>query len=472
MPYLRRIILILHDILAFALTLMLSAFVAQYISENIFDRSFAIFADYRWYQHVANYAVFSSLAIFYFSHKGHYSWRTPWWQQVEQIFFACMAAFLFTGFVNYVLKTPLTRLWVSTSWVIAVPMLMLFRWISRAILLKLKHWKIPTVIIGGKHNAIETIFGLKSENYLNYDIQYVVLLNGAPSHIKELKEIHKDIEVKKQLGELDHRNFVIICPDERSNEELEPILAKIDAAEAKFAITPPISGFSLYGLQPSYFFGYNIILLEPKTKVESLPGQFAKRFIDLAGSSVLLAVLSPIMFFLSKKIREDGGPALFTQDRIGKNGKIFKVYKFRSMVMNAEDKLQEILEKNPEERDHFKVYFKLINDPRITPVGRTLRRTSLDELPQLINVWKGDMSLVGPRPILANELEDYGKQLQDYTRVKPGITGLWQVSGRNEISFKQRIYLDGWYVRNWSLWHDIVILIKTFFVVLNKRGAK
>ena len=169
---------------------------------------------------------------------------------------------------------------------------------------------------------------------------------------------------------------------------------------------------------------------------------------------------------------ESAGPVFFRQKRQGKDGIPFYVWKFRSMYSDADTRLKEILAKDPVQKREWETYFKLKNDPRITKTGRFLRETSLDELPQIINVFSGDMSLVGPRPVLKEELQEYyGDYALYYNSVRPGISGLWQVSGRNDVDYEKRVALDTWYVLNWSLWFDLVILYKTVFVVLNRKGA-
>ena len=169
--------------------------------------------------------------------------------------------------------------------------------------------------------------------------------------------------------------------------------------------------------------------------------------------------------------KEDPGPVIFKHMRVGKNGKSFPCYKFRSMCVDAKQMLEKYLRENPEARMEWERDFKLKNDPRVTPIGEFLRRTSLDELPQIFNVLKGEMSLVGPRPIVQEEVPRYGKHIKKYYSVKPGITGLWQVSGRSDISYPERVALDVEYVVNRNLLKDIQILIKTFDVVFRKKGA-
>ena len=196
---------------------------------------------------------------------------------------------------------------------------------------------------------------------------------------------------------------------------------------------------------------------------------FIKRSIDIICSLAGIIVLSPIFLIVAIliKIEDPKGRIFFCQERNGQHPKTFKMYKFRSMVHNAEELLKHLQEQNEQTGPAF----KMTDDPRITKVGKFIRKTILDELPQLFNVLKGEMSLVGPRPIVADELERYQDDVEYYLMAKPGMTGLWQVSGRNDVDYNTRVYFDSWYVKNWSLWNDIAILFKTVNVVLKRDGA-
>lgn len=198
-----------------------------------------------------------------------------------------------------------------------------------------------------------------------------------------------------------------------------------------------------------------------------------KRGIDIIGGLVGTLVLVPLTIgiFLANKILKDEGPIFYKQERIGKDGKIFKMYKYRSMVTGADEKLKQYLEKNKEAREEYKKYKKLRNDPRITKIGEFIRKTSLDEFPQFINVLKGDMSLVGPRPYLPREKEEINGFFKYIMSCKPGITGLWQVNGRNDVTFVDRLDMDMNYYYNHSLKLDIILLYKTLKKVLKREGA-
>lgn len=210
----------------------------------------------------------------------------------------------------------------------------------------------------------------------------------------------------------------------------------------------------------------------PVRVIQAAPARsLVKRGVDILGSLLFLLALAPVMLVLCLLVRMDGGPALFAHTRIGVNGRTFGCLKFRSMCIDAEKKLQELLARDPAARAEWERDYKLRNDPRITSIGRFLRQTSLDELPQLINVLIGDMSLVGPRPIVRAEISRYGTAIQEYLRCRPGITGLWQTSGRNDVNYDKRVELDTRYARSWSFKQDIVILFRTVGVVLKRSGA-
>lgn len=201
---------------------------------------------------------------------------------------------------------------------------------------------------------------------------------------------------------------------------------------------------------------------------------FLKRILDIIGGIIgcILLIPTTIIIKIISIINKDYDSIFFTQDRIGKNGKIIKIYKFRSMIPNAEKVLEELMEKDPKIKEEYLKNKKLEKDPRITKIGWIIRKYSIDEFPQLINVLIGNMTLVGPRPYLLREKIDMGKYYDYVITCKPGITGLWQVSGRSDISFKNRLKLDEKYASEKSIKLDIKILLKTFKAVLGKKGAK
>ena len=202
--------------------------------------------------------------------------------------------------------------------------------------------------------------------------------------------------------------------------------------------------------------------------------KITKRAIDIIGAIIGIILLIPtiILVYIARKIlKEDQGPLFYKQLRYGKNGKIFKLYKFRSMCINADKKLKEYLDNNEDAKNEFEKTHKLQKDPRITKLGNFLRKTSLDELPQMINILKGEMSFVGARPVISEEVEEYGVNKDKFLSVTPGLTGYWQVNGRSNTTYEERMLIELYYVENCSLWLDTKVFFKTFITVFKKEGA-
>lgn len=213
----------------------------------------------------------------------------------------------------------------------------------------------------------------------------------------------------------------------------------------------------------------SIVRVKNNEKIKNKPYIYVKRGIDVILSTIALVVLSPVFLILAILIKLDSkGPVFFLHTRIGKNGKNIKIYKFRTMVTNAEELIKEF---TPEQMKEYKENYKLTNDPRITKIGKFLRKTSLDELPQLINIIKGDLSIIGPRPVVKDELEKYGENMAKFLSVTPGLTGNWAANGRNNTTYEERMKLELEYVDNISLKTDIKIFFQTIFAVIKKEGA-
>ena len=229
----------------------------------------------------------------------------------------------------------------------------------------------------------------------------------------------------------------------------------------------PVSNMEMHRL-----YSENLVVISVKNNLSRWYNQFLKRAFDLSVATVGTIAISPILLGIAIAIKASSpGPAFYAHRRIGKDGIYFNCYKFRSMVVDSDRRLQEYLRANPEAAKEWEETHKLKHDPRVTKIGAFLRKTSLDELPQLFNVIRGQMSLVGPRPIVDEEVIKYDVFFSDYTMVRPGMTGLWQTSGRSDTSYSRRVRLDAWYVRNWNIWLDISLLVKTVRVVLSSRSG-
>jgi len=289
---------------------------------------------------------------------------------------------------------------------------------------------------------------LKSEILDNHYLGYIDAKNRTPKTVfinskKEELDTLKEV-INRELGE---RHEVIFIP----------LIDNYDLTHSH-----------IYRLSNTQT---NLIVLQNRLK--SKYRLYFKMASDALLFLLVFPLLLPILGYIAYKIRKSDptGTILFKQDRMGKDEKTFICYKFRTMAENGDELLQTYLQKHPKEVENYAKYHKYENDPRITDIGHFLRRTSLDELPQIFNVLKGEMSFIGPRPYMLNEKEKIGKDLPTVLTVKPGITGLWQVSGRSDIDFFERVELDVWYIQNWNLWMDLVILLKTVKTVLLRDGA-
>lgn len=266
---------------------------------------------------------------------------------------------------------------------------------------------------------------------------------------------------------------VILTSKNSSAEEIDKTIIKYMSLTKELYVIPYMQdiNFGHSNIMEYSNIRYNTIQIENKLLLKS--NILIKSIFDKAMVLLVFPMFLLIHLVIVAVIKSDSkGKVFFKQRRLGKDNINFNCYKYRTMYENSQDILKKYLEENPDEVEYYEIYHKYKHDPRITKVGKFLRATSLDELAQMINVFRGDMSLVGPRPYMISESEKLGKNKQFILKVKPGITGLWQVSGRNKLTFKERNELEIWYIKNWSLWADFVIVIKTIKVVLLKVGAR
>tara|TARA_B100002052_G_C15883823_1_gene600626 strand:- start:2141 stop:3157 length:1017 start_codon:yes stop_codon:yes gene_type:complete len=327
------------------------------------------------------------------------------------------------------------------------------------------------VIILGAGRTGQKIYDLLNSNrYIG--LNPVLFFDKSAEKIKKIgnAKVIKGIDNAHNYIDKFDAEYGILAIPSLSNEQTKIIIDLYADRFKQFIILPNLYGISTLWINSIDFSGQ--LGLQIKHKLILKRYILTKRFFDFYASLFGIIIISPILLIICLLIKfSSKGPIIYSHSRYGHNGKTFPAYKFRSMVQNADNILKDFLEKNPKQKKEWEEDQKLKNDPRITWIGKILRKTSLDELPQLINVLKGEMSLVGPRPIVENEIKKYGKNYSLYKRVRPGITGLWQVSGRNNTTYEERINYDCYYVRNWSLSLDFYLLFRTIKVVLFREGA-
>jgi Undecaprenyl-phosphate galactose phosphotransferase WbaP len=392
----------------------------------------------------------------------HYSDRRPFWTELGETLQVLLILAVLDLAVLALTRWNSSRLWWALVWPLTAIGLPLGRGLLRALMLRLQVWQRPTLIVGNGPNAHEALAALQSEPALGFAVVgFVDMSATSDARAQQLEQWAKVPGIQ-----------FVLAMEHGQNGVREGVLRQLAHWKAEdVSVIPAMRGVPLFGTDISYFFSHEVAMLKLRNNLRYWPARLLKRLFDLAVASVLLAVGAVPLAYIAWCIRRDGGPAIFAHQRVGQSGKLFPCFKFRTMRVDAERQLRELLATDPAARDEWDREFKLRNDPRITPIGHFLRRTSLDELPQLFNVIRGEMSLVGPRPIIKAELARYGDDVDYFLMVRPGMSGLWQVSGRNDVDYDTRVYLDTWYVKNWSLWYDIAILFKTVRVVLRRDGA-
>ena len=300
-----------------------------------------------------------------------------------------------------------------------------------------------------------------------------VLVTGDAKQVRTIKdEFRKNWYLGLESKSSDFE-MVVVASKSLRPEVLDRKLEKYLEKNDEVYVVPYITSINFANTNILEYANIRTNTIQIQNKLLIRRNIWIKNGFDFILAFALLIPFLILHFFIALAIKLDSkGSVFFKQTRLGKDDKPFVCYKYRTMYENSDEILQKYLRLHPEEIEYYQIYHKYQNDPRITKVGKLLRSTSLDELAQLINVLRGEMSLVGPRPYMPDEAEKLGKYKHFILKVRPGMTGLWQVSGRNNLTFKQRNELEIWYIKNWSLWDDFVILVKTIKVVFAKVGAK
>lgn len=414
--------------------------------------------------------VFLGLMLFLMRFQ-HYSDRRPFWDELGDILRLMGSLALLDMTLVAATRWNSSRLWWLLVWVLAVGMVVWGRVITRWMLKQMGLWIRPTIIIGHGENAMEAAIALESEPRMGFEVAGYVDVDESSPRLKQKNQTLLNLHQLEVLADQPGVQWVIALEHSQAEQREHWLRTLTQWGATDISVIPAMRGVPLYGTDMSHFFSHEVALLRVRNNLRRWPARLTKRLFDTLVAALLLVLLSPLMLLIAIVLKREGGSVLFAHQRIGKNGRKFDCYKFRSMVPNAEQQLQSLLQHNAHLKAEWDKEHKLKDDPRISRMGEFLRRTSLDELPQLFNVLKSEMSLVGPRPIVEAELQKYGLDKSYYLMVRPGMTGLWQVSGRNDVDYETRVYLDAWYVKNWSLWYDLAILFKTIKVVFGRNGA-
>jgi len=467
------VLLFLLDIAAFY-SALLAAYYSRELLQVLYPHAIPLqfslgFFLYFWWLP----AIFMAFIVY----ANLYDKRLPFWDESKELIKAISASTItILAVISLGKMAGISRLTVVFLFFYSLFFFPLFRLICKKVLRAIV-WRDNVIIIGAGAAGLATVKGLNSDSHLGYHV--IGFLDDDESigkHI-QIDDFTYDILGKvsdcKRIVKQFEISTVIVAIPSLSSDKLSHLTNEIQKYTKSILLVPDIKGVALSNTELFYLFMEQLFLLKINNNLKSTFNRFVKRTFDLILVILLLPLLLPAIFFISVLIKLDSpGPVFHIQNRFGKNKTIFKCIKFRTMYLQSDNLLADHLQSNPDKALEWQKYKKLKGpDPRITRVGKYLRQSSLDELPQFFNVLKGEMSLVGSRPYLQREEHDMSYHIDTILLTPPGISGLWQVSGRNKLTFEDRLALDSWYVLNWSVWLDMVILFKTVRVVLFQEGA-
>jgi Undecaprenyl-phosphate galactose phosphotransferase WbaP len=407
-------------------------------------------------------AVLLGAIIGYLAINGRYNQRTIFWNELRLLVCGSFCAIMMGAALGILTGDITSRVPAFAGVVIFAAAATAFNRFAKYLLNYAGVWGFPIVVVGDGPSAAEAEAALTSDRLLGY--RFVGRVD--PDAVLSATSTLRLWPVLNRYG----ANRLLIALDGDGDKQRRLIECALREG-VPFAMVPQPHAFPAFAFEATRVFGQNPMLLSYRNGLSRPVSRIVKAAIDITLAALLLVLTSFLFVILAVASRLDSGPMLFAHRRVGAGGRPFYCLKFRTMVIDADRVLEEALARDPALAAEWEATRKLVDDPRVTRIGRFLRKTSLDELPQLINVLRLEMSLVGPRPIVENEVPLYGEAIAQYYATRPGLTGLWQVSGRSNTSYARRVQLDVWYVNNWTVWNDIAVLFKTIPVVLRRQGA-
>ena len=420
------------------------------------------------------YGVVPLIFLIFLSQSQTYRHMKPILDTMRDIFSSVLAGWIASIILIYFLRASnqASRLFIILFGIFVLLNVCMIRYAVLKFMKRRNIFREPVVIIGAGLTAERTLKFWEDD--LGYRCEIVGLIDDHPVSEelpKKFPILGGFADAEKILRELKLKTAVIAAPG-ISRQQLQQLINDIQPHVKNISFIPDLIGTPMAGVDASILFSEKILMLNIRNNLSRKYNRIFKRAFDLVLTVFGGIMILPILLIIAILVAiENGGGVIFAHERVGRAGKKFPCYKFQTMVPDAKERLEKYLAENPEARKEWEETFKLTNDPRVTRLGDFLRRSSLDELPQLWNVIRGDMSLVGPRPIVEEEVVKYGENIREYYMVLPGITGMWQVSGRSDTTYPERVAMDTWYVRNWSVWIDIMYLFKTIKAVLTGKGA-
>ena len=419
--------------------------------------------------------VFPLLYLIFINIEQLYSRRMQFWKLIEKLFYASIYAIVSIILFLYVgqIASSTSRLFIILFGIISFLFLIFSRYIVKKIFERFGVLQIPILIIGAGKTAEILAKCILDDVGMGYKVIGLLEDNNVEDGIlKKFPVLGGFADAESVIKKTGVQNLLIAAP----GLEQVTLVKLIDAVQLlvkSVGVVPNLVGVPMSGVEIESLLNEKIMILYLKNNLVKPVNKLLKIFFEIILTVISIVIFSPVLCIIALLIYLDSkGPIIYDGKRVGQGEKEFKCYKFRSMYVNGEEILANYLQNNNDKLQEWQIFHKLNDDPRVTLVGKFLRKTSLDELPQIFNVLMGHMSLVGPRPYLKNEIKEMGEAKNIILLAKPGITGYWQVNGRSDVSFEERVKMDCWYVKNWSLWIDLLIIFKTIKVVINKTGAK
>jgi Undecaprenyl-phosphate galactose phosphotransferase WbaP len=455
------------DIFALCVSAAIAGLISWLISTKVLHTGYHAFGTANMKYRLEVWAALFAGLCTWFAVNGAYSARRPMQDDLKQVVSALIVMLMIDGFLQFASKEEFSRLWIMLVWPVAAITIPILRVAIRRFLDAAGVWRMGAAIIGGGSHCASLAKSLESDRYVGYAIAYHSRMPILSE--KSLLQLAASLSGDMRLRGAE---TVMLVPTAAEMSNIDRTIDVLNLNMTPYTLIPPVQSLPFAGLTVQTILDSEAILMTSRTGLLSPLRQGVKRIFDVVVAAILLVALLPMLLLISVLVASSGGRILYGHKRVGRGNQTFYCLKFRSMALEADRLLADLLARDPEAAREWRQNFKLEIDPRITRVGKFLRKTSLDELPQLLNVLRGEMSLVGPRPVVADELHRYyGENAFYYQMVRPGITGLWQVSGRSQTTYERRVFLDTCYVRNWSLWTDLVILFNTVPSVLAARGA-
>jgi undecaprenyl-phosphate galactose phosphotransferase len=455
------------DVVALCAAVALAGAASWIISTQILNVDYYAFSAANLQHRMGLWAVLFLGLCSWFSATGAYSGRNPLQDDIKQTISALTVMLIIDGFIQFASKEEFSRLWIVLVWPFAAILIPVFRIAVRRLLNASGAWRMGAVVIGSGSHFASVAQSLEDDVYVGYAIACHLRLSRVAE--RPLSQIATDLAADMRVRGAE---TVILVPSPAEMSEIDRVIDALNLNLTAYTLIPPLQRLPFAGLKVQTMLNSDAIMMTSRTGLMSPMRQGIKRLFDVVVSVLLIVILLPVLLVITGFVAWGGGPVLYGHKRIGRGDRPFRCLKFRTMAVNSDKILADLLATDPVIAREWQQNFKLENDPRITRIGGFLRKTSLDELPQLINVIRGEMSLVGPRPVVADELRYYyGENAVYYHMVRPGITGLWQVSGRSQTTYDRRVFLDTCYVRNWNLWTDVAILFNTVPSVLGGNGA-